>query len=202
MSNNEANLLVCLNCDSINLQQSYQCYRCDKQLTQDGNKRLEISWALLMTAIIAYCFANIYPILITQQFNDTISNTIIGGIFALWHNGSQPIAVIVFVASIFIPIVKFTLLFYLLITVKKLSKDDNKDKHYLFYNMAKLVGPWSMIDVFVVAILSTLVNVTNVQILPGLGANAFAVSVLLMLLSAQAFDVRLINYLPEAEQLK
>jgi len=143
--------------------------------------------------MISFIPANLYPMLITKQFGAVEGSTILGGVVMLWEHGSYPIAAIIFVASIVIPVMKFLVLIYLLISVKyPLGKDKKIDKHKLYY-MTEAVGPWSMIDVFVVAILAALIHLANVQIVAGTAATAFAVSVFFTLLAAHAFDERLIK---------
>jgi paraquat-inducible protein A len=146
-----------------------------------------------MTAMIAYVPANLYPMLITKQFGVVQSSTIMGGIIMLWENGSYPIAAVIFFASIVIPLLKFLLLIYLLISVKyPLGRDRKVNKHKLYY-ITEAIGPWSMIDVFVVAILAALIHLANIEILAGTAATAFALSVFFTLLAAYAFDKGLIE---------
>jgi paraquat-inducible protein A len=131
--------------------------------------------------------------LITSQFGSREGSTIIGGVILLWEHGSYPIAAIIFFASIMIPIVKFLVLIYLLISVKyPIGKDRKVNKHKLYY-MTEAIGPWSMIDVFVVAILMALIHLSNIEIIAGTAATAFALSVFFTLLAAHAFDESLIK---------
>jgi paraquat-inducible protein A len=131
--------------------------------------------------------------LISKQFGAVEGSTILEGVVFLWEHGSYPIAAVIFFASIMIPIMKFLILIYLLISVKyPIGKDKKVDKHKLYY-MTEVVGPWSMIDVFVVAILAALIHLSNVEIVAGTAATAFAISVFFTLLSAHAFDERLIK---------
>ena len=131
--------------------------------------------------------------LITKQFGATQGSTILGGVVMLWEHGSYPIAAIIFFASIVIPVMKFLVLIYLLISVKyPIGKDKKVNKHKLYY-MTEAVGPWSMIDVFVVAILAALIHLANVEIVAGTAATAFATSVFFTLLAAHAFDERIIK---------
>jgi len=146
-----------------------------------------------MTAIILYIPANVYPILISKQFAHTTQSTIIGGIIHLWESGSYPIALIILVASVFVPLVKFLLIIYLLISTKYNLNSSKVDKHKLFY-ITEAIGPWSMVDVFVVIILSVLIHFSGVQIYPGAGATAFALMVFFTMLSALSFDTRLITH--------
>lgn len=192
---NEDDLIRCPICEAVNIDKGKEndCRRCGSAIYKHKHFTTEKSWAYLITAIIAYIPANLYPMLVTKQFGAVEGSTIIGGIVLLWENGSYPISVIIFVASILIPVLKFLVLIYLLISVKyPIGKDKKVNKHKLYY-MTEAVGPWSMIDVFVVAILAALIHLSNVHILAGTAATAFAVSVFFTLLAAHAFDERLIK---------
>ncbi len=191
----EDELLRCPICEAVNIDKGKEneCRRCGSSIYKHQTFQTEKSWAYLITAIIAYIPANLYPMLITKQFGATEGSTILGGVIMLWEHGSYPIAAIIFFASIVIPVLKFLILFYLLISVKyPLGKDKKANKHKLYY-MTEVVGPWSMIDVFVVAILAALIHLANVEIVAGTAATAFAISVFFTLLAAHAFDVRLIK---------
>jgi len=191
---NEDELIRCPVCEAVNIDKGKEneCRRCGSSI-KHKSFQTEKSWAFLITAIIAYIPANLYPMLITKQFGATEGSTILGGVIMLWEHGSYPIAAVIFFASIVIPVMKFLILFYLLISVKyPLGKDKKVNKHKLYY-MTEVVGPWSMIDVFVVAILAALIHLANVEIVAGTAATAFALSVFFTLLAARAFDVRLIK---------
>lgn len=192
MEIDKEDLIECKVCSAINLNNHDFCRRCGNEIIYPCVRTAK-SWAYLITAIIAYIPANIYPMLITMQFGHKEGSTIIGGVILLWSHGSYPIAIIIFVASIFIPIMKFLLLFYLFLSAKYDFKHDKKvNKHKLFI-FTELIGPWSMIDVFVVAILAALINLSNVQILAGTASTAFAISVFFTLLSAHSFDINKIH---------
>ncbi|QOR62996.1 paraquat-inducible protein A [Sulfurovum indicum] len=191
----EKDLIRCPACEAVNIDKGRQnsCRRCGSQIYKHKHFRTEKSWAYLITAMIAYIPANLYPMLITKKFGQVEESTILGGIVYLWEHGSYPIALIIFFASIIIPIIKFLILIYLLISVKyPLGKDKKLNKHKLYY-LTEIIGPWSMIDVFVVAILAALIRLANVEIVAGTAATAFALSVFFTLLAAQAFDTRLIR---------
>jgi len=192
---NEDELIRCPICEAVNIDKGKEnvCRRCGTAIYKHKHFSTEKSWAYLITAIIAYIPANLYPMLITKQFGAMEGSTILGGVVLLWEHGSYPIAMIIFVASILIPVMKFLVLIYLLISVKyPIGKDKKVNKHKLYY-MTEAVGPWSMIDVFVVAILAALIHLANVEIVAGTAATAFATSVFFTLLAAHAFDERLIK---------
>jgi len=191
----EEELLRCPVCEAVNLDKGKEnkCRRCGSHIYKHKKFKTEKSWAYLITAIIAYIPANLYPMLITNQFGTKEGSTIMGGVILLWEHGSYPIAAIIFFASIIIPILKFLVLIYLLISVKyPIGKDRKINKHKLYY-MTEAIGPWSMIDVFVVAILMALIHLSNIEIIAGTAATAFAISVFFTLLAAHAFDERLIR---------
>lgn len=191
----EDELLRCPVCEAVNVDKGKEnvCRRCGSHIYKHRTFQTEKSWAYLITAIIAYIPANLYPMLITKKFGATEGSTILGGVIMLWEHGSYPIAAIIFFASIVIPVLKFLILFYLLISVKyPIGKDRKVNKHKLYY-MTEVAGPWSMIDVFVVAILAALIHLANIEIVAGTAATAFALSVFFTLLAAHAFDTRLIK---------
>ncbi|UPT76786.1 paraquat-inducible protein A [Sulfurovum sp. XGS-02] len=188
-------LIRCPICGAVNLDKGRKnrCRRCNSAIYHHKRFSTEKSWAFLITAMIAYIPANIYPMLITKQFGSEEGNTLLGGVVMLWEHGSYPIAMIIFVASILIPVLKFLVLIYLLISVKyPIGKDKKVNKHKLYY-MTEVIGPWSMIDVFVVAILAALIHLANIEIIAGMAATAFALSVFFTLLAAHAFNERLIK---------
>ncbi len=188
-------LIACSVCESVNIDRGEQsrCRVCQTKLHNHTHFHTERSWAFLITAIIAYIPANLYPMLVTKKFGMVEESTIFGGVVYLWEHGSYPIALIIFFASIMIPVLKFLILIYLLISVKyPLGKEKRVDKHKLYY-LTEVIGPWSMIDVFVVAILAALIHLANIEIIAGTAATAFAISVFFTLLAAHAFDTRLIQ---------
>jgi paraquat-inducible protein A len=191
----EKDLIPCPRCTAVNIDKSKKnrCRRCGSAIYHHQHFSTEKSWAFLITAMIAYVPANLYPMLITQQFGQQEGSTILGGVVLLWEHGSYPIAVIIFMASIMIPLMKFLLLLYLLLSVKyPLGKDKKEAKHKLYY-FTEVIGPWSMIDVFVVAILAALIHLNSVSIVAGTAATAFALSVFFTLLAAHSFDETLIK---------
>jgi paraquat-inducible protein A len=150
------------------------------------------SWALLLAAAMFYIPANVFPIMRTQSLSSKDDNTILSGIFELWRAGSPGLAVIVFTASIVVPMLKFIIMTVLLVSVQRSSGFVTKHRARL-YRFVELIGYWSMLDVFVVAILSALVHfqiLSRVEPLPGV--VYFGVVVVLTMLSAMSFDPRLI----------
>ncbi|MDQ7046395.1 MAG: paraquat-inducible protein A [Sulfurovum sp.] len=191
----EDKLILCPICAAVNIDKGKKnvCRRCASPIYHHRSFSTEKSWAFLITAMVAYIPANLYPMLVTSAFGTKDESTILGGVVMLWEHGSYPVAAIIFFASIVIPVMKFLILLYLLISVKyPIGKDKKVDKHKL-YTMTEVIGPWSMIDVFVVAILAALIHLVNIEVLAGTAATAFAISVFFTLLAAHAFDETLIK---------
>jgi len=192
----DEHLIRCHICEAVNYENPkiVKCRRCHCPINKPLNNAYHTTLALLITAMILYVPANLYPILISKQFGVNTQSTILGGIIHLWELGSYPIAIIILLASVIVPLLKFLLLIYLLIASKYPTRSNFLDKHKMFY-LTESIGPWSMVDVFVVMILSVLIHFSGVQIYPGAGATAFALMVFFTMLSALSFDTRLIkNY--------
>ena len=128
----------------------------------------------------------------TTVLGRTTQNTIVGGVITLWEHGSYPIAAVIFIASVFVPILKFLILIWLCVSVQRRSPMRLGSKARL-YRLTEFIGRWSMVDVFVVAILVALIRVGAIMtILPGTAAMAFAAMVAATMFAAIAFDPRLI----------
>ncbi len=168
------------------------CTRCGSQVHLRKPDSIRRSWAFLIAAAILYLPANLLPIMESTSVGDTRADTILSGVVYLWANGSADIAVIVFIASIVVPLAKLIALVWLLITVQRRSTLQAAQRTRL-YRMVEFVGRWSMLDIYVAALLTALVNfnaLLMVRVLPG--AVAFGAVVVLTMLAAMSFDPRLI----------
>lgn len=151
-----------------------------------------LSWALLIAAAVLYLPANLLPIMKTSTFFDGRSDTILSGVIVLWEEGAWDLALIVFVASVMVPLLKIGVLASLLISVQLRLQRGQAERTRL-YRMIERIGHWSMLDIFVVALLVALVNFQSyAQVGAGPGAAAFGGVVILTMLSAMCFDPRLI----------
>lgn len=188
-------LIACPICEATNIDKSNRniCRRCGSKIYHHRNSPTEKSWAYLITAIIAYIPANIYPMMVINQFGSKSGSTILEGVIELWEHGDYPISIVILIASIFVPITKFLMLIYLLVSVKYPIGNDKKVNRFTVYYFTEIIGPWSMVDVFVVGILAGLVHLSSVQIIAGTASTAFAVSVFFTLLAAHSFDTKLIR---------
>ncbi len=188
----EAGLIACRRCGRVHDGAASTCTRCGSHIQSRDTTSLQRVWAWLIAGLIAYIPANTYPMLQTNTLLSKSESTIIGGVIDLIHYGNFGIAAVVFVASVVIPIGKFIAVAYLAWSVQRRSALDQHQRHYL-YEIVEFIGRWSMIDVFVVAILSALVQLDSLATInPGIAAVSFALSVVFTMLSAQSFDARLI----------
>ncbi len=152
---------------------------------------LSRTWALLSAAVILYIPANLMPVMKVNSISGPSAHTIMGGVIELWQMGSWDIALVVFIASVFVPMVKMLTLGSLVWLTQKKSKNQLRARTHL-YEMVELIGQWSMLDVFVVILLSALARFGSLlNIEPGLGAAAFGGVVILTMLAAMGFDPRL-----------
>lgn len=184
--------MACRNCGQVHQIDTARCKRCDSPLQSRDAQSLQKVWAWLIAGIIAYIPANTYPMLLTSTLTDRSESTIIGGVIELVDYGAIGIALVVFVASVVIPVGKFAAIIYLAISVQRGSYRNQHGRHRA-YDVVEFIGRWSMIDVFVVAILSALVQLATIATInPGIAAVSFALSVIFTMLAAQSFDPRLI----------
>ena len=168
------------------------CARCGAKVYFRSPDSLQKSWAWLVAGIICYIPANIQPILVTTTIGDTEAATVIGGVVALAEHGSVGIAAIVFIASIVVPLAKFGAITIILLSIQKRWRVNSVSRLEL-YHITELIGRWSMIDVFVVAVLAALVQLgTLSSIQAGPAAATFAAAVVCTMMSASAIDTRLI----------
>jgi paraquat-inducible protein A len=168
------------------------CPRCGAGLHVRKRDSLARTWALLIAAAVLYLPANIFPIMRTQSLFSRDDNTILSGVVELWRAGSMDLAVIVFVASIVVPMMKFAVMGFLLVSIHRSSGWAARQRAKM-YRLIELVGYWSMLDVFVVALLSALVHfkvLSRVEPLPGV--IYFGLVVVLTMFAAMSFDPRLI----------
>lgn len=167
------------------------CPRCRARLHPRKIDSVGRCWALLFAAALLYVPANLLPIMTTTSLGASQSDTILSGIVYLFET-DWPLAVVVFVASVMVPVVKLVVLAFLLWSVQSGSRWRPVDRTRL-YRITEAIGPWSMVDVYVVTILVALVRLqalASVEAEPG--AVFFAAVVVLTIFAAESFDPRLI----------
>lgn len=168
------------------------CPRCGAALHSRKPNSIGRSWALVLAAVIFYIPANVLPITHVISFGKAQSDTIMSGVIYFVQTGMWPIALVIFIASVFVPLAKLFILSYLLISVQRRSKWRPKDRTRL-YRITEAIGRWSMVDVYVVTILVALVNLGSLAtIVAGPGAVFFAAVVVTTMFAAMSFDPRLI----------
>jgi paraquat-inducible protein A len=168
------------------------CPRCGAELVWRRHHSIQYTWALVIAAAICYIPANLLPVLSTTTLGSTESDTIMGGVVFLYTSGSWPLALIVLVASVMVPLGKLVALAYLLITVQRRSLGSNRERTQL-YRVVEFVGRWSMLDVFVDTFTVALVQLSPLMsVEPGAGVLFFAAVVVLTMIAAESFDPRLI----------
>jgi paraquat-inducible protein A len=170
-----------------------ECIRCGSFIaTRSSTRSLEVTAALSLAALILYVPANIYPILKMYLYGAYSENTVWEGIVQLMQHDQWGVAVIVFMASMVIPLVKLAGLFSLVVTARMGWGRRLRSRTQL-YKLIDAIGPWAMLDVFLLAVLVALVKLgTWATVLPGPGLIAFTAVVVLTMLASAAFDPKLI----------
>jgi paraquat-inducible protein A len=167
------------------------CPRCGSVLHARKSNSIARTWALLLAAAILYVPANLYPVMTVISLGQGTPDTILSGVEELAHAGMWPLALLVFFASITVPVLKLIGLTVMLISTQMRSHRRLRDRTVL-YRIVEFVGRWSMIDVFMISILVGLVQLGNLATIePGIGAVSFACVVILTMLAAESFDPRL-----------
>ena len=169
-----------------------RCPRCHAHLHVRKPASIVRTCLFLIAAYALYVPANLLPIVTTEQFFQRQTDTIMSGVIYLWLTGSWPLALIVFVASIVIPLAKLLVLTFLALSVQ-LRVKLAPTRRVQMYRLVRAIGRWSMLDIFVAAMLTAAVQLRAIAtVRPGPGAIAFAAVVLLTIFAAHAFDPRLI----------
>jgi paraquat-inducible protein A len=185
-------LVNCLVCHQLAPIAATHCQRCNTALSSRVKNSVQISLSLLVTAILLYIPANIYPIMSTELLGKTTQSTIIGGIVLFLEHGSYFVAAVILIASVIVPIAKMFALAWLCYCA---TRADGIKQYELtqLYRVTEFIGKWSMVDVFVVAILVALIQLGEIMsIKVGFAATAFAVVVIMTMVSAHQFDTRIL----------
>lgn len=169
-----------------------KCSRCGMSLHFRKPDSFNRTWALLIASYILIIPANVMPVMKSNTLSGSEDDTIMSGVIYLWVSGSQALSIILFIASILIPITKLIALTYLLVSVRRRSVWKPKVRTQI-YRVLEAVGRWSMIDIYVAAMLTALVQFGSIMsINVGAGAIAFGAVVVLTMFAAESFDPRLI----------
>jgi paraquat-inducible protein A len=192
----DAGILICIECHELNKQEpdsdEQVCTRCGALVHARRPNSLIRTWALLITAAILYIPANVLPIMTVSSLGKGDPSTIMSGVIQLVQHGMFPIAAVVFVASILVPTFKLVGIGLLLYSVQR-HQPLSARQRIVMYRFIEFIGRWSMLDIFVIAILVAVVSfgrLANIE--ANLGAVAFSSVVILTMLAAVTFDPRLI----------
>lgn len=189
-----ASLINCHSCGLLHEMTRAQayCHRCGASLHLRKPNSLSRTWAYLLAGYILYIPANVLPIMTTTNLGSVQSDTILSGVSYLLASGSWLLALIIFIASVFVPVLKLIILSYLAISVQMHSSWHPRERTRL-YRLAEIMGRWSMVDIYVVTLMVALVKIQGLaDIDAGIGAIAFGAVVVLTMLAAMSFDPRLI----------
>jgi paraquat-inducible protein A len=168
------------------------CPRCGAELHLRKPRSLERTWALAIAAALCYLPANLLPIMTVTSLGKSESDTIMSGVIYFLESGDWPLAVIIFTASIFVPVMKLGILFFLLISVHRSSSWRPVDRTRM-YRLTEAIGRWSMVDVFVITIMVALVRLGNLATIEASAGAVFFGSVVVMtIFAAESFDPRII----------
>lgn len=176
------------------------CERCGAPLHMRKTNSLSRAWAFLLAALVFYIPANLLPVMNTNLLGSGADSTIMSGVLDFWRHGAWDIALIIFIASIAVPGIKFAALSLLLISVQWSNQWARQERSRL-YRGIELIGYWSMLDVIVVAMVAALVKfhaLANIE--PRAGILFFGLVVVLTMLSAMSFDPRLIWEKPTTQE--
>lgn len=192
----DAGILICTECHELNKRQAdteeQVCTRCGALVHARRPNSLMRTWALLVTAAILYIPANVLPIMTVSSLGKGDPSTIMSGVIQLVQHGMIPIAAVVFIASILVPTFKLVGIALLLFSVQRRQPLSARQRIWM-YRFIEFIGRWSMLDIFVIAILVAVVNFGRLaSVEANLGAIAFASVVILTMLAAVTFDPRLI----------
>jgi paraquat-inducible protein A len=188
-----AGLVGCHDCGTVwrDAAEGAACGRCGARLHSRKPDSLSRTWALLATAALLYLPANLLPVMTTRSFLGTQEDTILSGIVYFWVTGDWLLAVIVFVASFVVPLFKLGAL-ALLAAAAQWRAHWGRAERTRLYRLIELIGRWSMLDVFVVALLAGLVRLQGfAEISAGPGIACFGAVVVLTMLASAGFDPRL-----------
>lgn len=187
-------LTLCENCGGVAPLTEIVCHGCGLKRRARRPRSISNTLALTTTALLMIFPANIFPIVTTTSINGTSSNSILGGVYLLWKHGDIALALVVFLASFVIPVGKIAALYWLAFRVTSSQNSENSSRRATrLYRLLENVGRWSMVDVFVVAILVALVQLGPLMSIdPGPAALPFSLAVIATMLAAMAFDPRLI----------
>ena len=185
-------LALCHICGYACAEDTHQCPRCDSPVHRRKPNSVTRTWAFLIAGLIFYLPANLFPVMYTALLGNSSENTIMSGVIEFFESGSWDIAILIFIASVVVPCLKFLVLGMLLITCQRRSRWAMVERARL-YRFIELIGYWSMLDVLVVALVASLVQFRELSTIePRIGILFFGLVVVMTMFAAMSFDPRLI----------
>ena len=188
-------LISCKNCHKMYEKENYNdfvCTRCNHVVQKRIKNSLQVSLALIICATLLYIPAMVYPMMEVTRLGVKIESTILEGVISFLDMESYFIAIVIFTASVVIPLIKLVGLLFIFISLKINVKMQN-NKKILIFKFVEAIGKWSMIDIYVVAILASVVQLDELfNIKGGIAATSFALMVILTMIAANRFDTRII----------
>lgn len=188
-------LISCKNCHKVYEKENYNdfvCTQCNHKVSKRIKNSLQVSIALTICAIFLYIPAMVYPMMEITKFGITVESTILQGVVSFLEYENYFIAFVIFTASVIIPLIKLLGLLLIFISLKIDIKIKKKNKIRIF-KFIKAIGKWSMIDIYVIALLASIIQVGELfNIKGGLAATSFALVVILTMIAAHRFDTRII----------
>ena len=189
----DLDLIGCRHCGTVweSAADGEACGHCGTRLHIRKPDSLNRTWAFLISACLMYIPANMLPVMMTRSLLGSSNDTILSGIIFFWVSGSYGLAAIIFVASFLVPLFKLAALFVLVVSAQRRSNWRREERAKL-YHLIEIIGRWSMLDVFVVALLAGLVRIQGfAEITAGVGIAAFGAVVVLTMLASLSFDPKL-----------
>lgn len=185
-------LQACPDCGWLSPLSEARCRRCNAKLHSRKPSSLARTWALLATAAFLYIPANMLPVMRVVSMGKEQADTIMSGILYFVRSGSWPLALLIFFASMVVPLLKLGILSFLALSIHLRSRWNPAFRTRL-YRLTELIGRWSMVDIYVVTLMVALVEMgTLASIEPGPGAVIFALVVVTTMLASHSFDPRLL----------
>ena len=188
-------LISCKNCHKMYEKENYNdfvCTRCNHVVQKRIKNSLQVSLALIICATLLYIPAMVYPMMEVTRLGVKIESTILEGVISFLDMESYFIAIVIFIASVVIPLIKLVGLLFIFISLKINVKMQNNRK-ILIFKFVEAIGKWSMIDIYVVALLASIVQLDELfNIKGGIAATSFALMVILTMIAANRFDTRII----------
>ncbi len=195
MNGADHGLKLCLDCHRVCIQNQSHCTGCGSRVETRRKNSLTRCWALTLTAGVLYIPANVLPMMTVSQLNQGQPETILSGVIELVNHGMIPIAILVFTASILVPVFKLIGMTWLLLNVHWGYKNTGIPRRRIMqlYRFILWIGRWSMLDIFIISLLAGIVQFGKLgQVTAGAGAYAFAVVVVITMFAAISFDPRLL----------